>query len=172
LAAIVLAAVVACGATPEPEKIVGTVVVEKEKEVIVTVEVEKEQAEETTFERAKREGIVRVGFANEAPFAFAKPDGTLSGEAVEIARVIFTRLGIPEMEGVLTEFGSLIPGLLAERFDAITVVELLLTAKSIGARTFRYLEPITMVGIIFFLLSYPSALLVQRLEARLGRHSH
>jgi polar amino acid transport system permease protein len=54
---------------------------------------------------------------------------------------------------------------------AITVVELLLTAKSIGARTFRYVEPITMVGIIFFLLSYPSALLIQRLEAHLGKHS-
>ncbi len=76
--------------------------------------------EESTFERAKREGVIRVGFANEAPYAYAQPDGTLAGEAVEIAQTIFERLGIPEVEGVLTEFGSLIPGLEAGRFDSIT----------------------------------------------------
>ena len=78
------------------------------------------QVPETTFERVKREGVIRVGFANENPFAFAQPDGTLTGEAVEVARVIFERLGIAQMEGVLAEFGALIPGLQAGRFDAIT----------------------------------------------------
>lgn len=87
-----------------------------EKQIVVTTT----PAKETTFERVKREGVVRVGFANENPYAYAKPDGTLSGEAVEVARVIFQRLGIPKMEGVLTEFGSLIPGLKANRFDVIT----------------------------------------------------
>ncbi|MFQ5613718.1 MAG: ectoine/hydroxyectoine ABC transporter substrate-binding protein EhuB [Anaerolineae bacterium] len=105
--------------TVEVEKVVE---VEKEVEKIVTVEVEveKEPAQESAFERAKREGVVRVGFANENPYAYAKPDGTLSGEAVEVARAVLERLGIPEMEGVLTEFGSLIPGLQAGRFDIIT----------------------------------------------------
>lgn len=73
-----------------------------------------------TLERARADGFVRVGFANEIPYAYANPDGTLTGEAVEVARVIFQRLGIPEMDGVLTEFGSLIPGLQARRFDVIT----------------------------------------------------
>jgi polar amino acid transport system substrate-binding protein len=80
---------------------------------------EEEQAE-STLERARREGIIRVGFANENPYAFAQPDGTLSGEAVEVARAVFQELGIAEMEGVLTQFGSLIPGLQAGRFDVIT----------------------------------------------------
>jgi polar amino acid transport system substrate-binding protein len=75
---------------------------------------------ESTLDRARREGVIRVGFANEAPYAYARLDGTLSGEAVEVAREVFQRLGIPEMEGVLTEFGSLIPGLQAGRFDVIT----------------------------------------------------
>lgn len=52
---------------------------------------------------------------------------------------------------------------------AITVVELLLTARTIGTHSFRFLEPITMVGILFFLISYPSALIVQRLEVVLAR---
>lgn len=81
---------------------------------------EQEEQEESTLERARSEGVIRVGFANENPYAFAQPDGTLSGEAVEVARAVFTELGIEEMEGVLTQFGSLIPGLEAGRFDVIT----------------------------------------------------
>lgn len=53
--------------------------------------------------------------------------------------------------------------------SAITVVELMQTAKIIGSRTFSYVEPYTLVGLIFLLLSYPAALAVNRLEARLAR---
>ena len=53
----------------------------------------------------------------------------------------------------------------------ITVTELLLTGRIIGTQTFRFLEPITLVGVLFFLLSYPSSLLVQRLEVRYARRS-
>lgn len=52
---------------------------------------------------------------------------------------------------------------------AIGVSEMLLVAREIGSRTFNFLEPITMVGVLFFLVSYPSALLLRRLEARLAR---
>lgn len=55
--------------------------------------------------------------------------------------------------------------------SAITLVELLQTAKIIGSQSFRYLEPITMVGVLFLLLSYPSSLMVQRLDLRLNRRS-
>lgn len=75
---------------------------------------------ETTLERAQRTGEVFVGFANETPYAYATPDGKLTGEAVEVARAVLARLGIHQMHGVLTEFGSLIPGLMAGRFDIIT----------------------------------------------------
>ncbi|MDX1664551.1 MAG: ectoine/hydroxyectoine ABC transporter substrate-binding protein EhuB [Candidatus Promineifilaceae bacterium] len=78
------------------------------------------QGEETTLERAQRTGTIRVGFANENPYAYQTPEGELTGEAVEVARAVFQEMGINEMEGVLTDFGSLIPGLQAERFDVIT----------------------------------------------------
>lgn len=71
------------------------------------------------LQRLMDQGYVRVGFANEAPFGYAEADGTLTGEAPEVARAIFEALGIPELQGVLTEFGSLIPGLQARRFDVI-----------------------------------------------------
>lgn len=74
---------------------------------------------QSTLERAKSEGFIRVGFANEAPFGFATPDGQLTGEAPEVAKAVLAGLGIPQVDGVLTEFGSLIPGLQAGRFDVI-----------------------------------------------------
>jgi polar amino acid transport system permease protein len=49
---------------------------------------------------------------------------------------------------------------------AITVVEVFQQAKIITSDTFRALEPYTWVGVLFFVLSYPSSLLVQRLEVR------
>ncbi|MGH7125113.1 MAG: ectoine/hydroxyectoine ABC transporter substrate-binding protein EhuB [Stellaceae bacterium] len=74
---------------------------------------------DSTLDQAKKNGYIRVGFANEAPFAFATPDGKLTGEAPEVAKAVFKKLGINEVDGVLTEFGSLIPGLKAHRFDVI-----------------------------------------------------
>ncbi|WP_432349245.1 ectoine/hydroxyectoine ABC transporter substrate-binding protein EhuB (plasmid) [Shinella yambaruensis] len=74
---------------------------------------------ETTLEKAKAAGYIRIGFANEAPFGFATPDGKLTGEAPEVAKAVLAKMGIPEVDGVLTEFGSLIPGLKAGRFDII-----------------------------------------------------
>ncbi|MGE0211445.1 MAG: ectoine/hydroxyectoine ABC transporter substrate-binding protein EhuB [Parvibaculaceae bacterium] len=74
---------------------------------------------ETTLEKAKAQGYIRVGFANEAPFGFATPDGKLTGEAPEVAKAVLAKMGIKEVDGVLTEFGSLIPGLKAGRFDVI-----------------------------------------------------
>lgn len=55
------------------------------------------------------------------------------------------------------------------QLSAITVTELLLTARVIGAQTFDYLEPITMVGLLYFLISYPSSLIVRGLEARYAK---
>ena len=52
------------------------------------------------------------------------------------------------------------------QLSAITVVELTLTARTIGTQSFRFLEPFTMAGILYFLISYPSSLVVQRLEKR------
>jgi polar amino acid transport system substrate-binding protein len=74
---------------------------------------------DSTLERAKQDGFVRVGFANEAPFGFATPEGKLTGEAPEVAKAVLNAMGIPQVDGVLTEFGSLIPGLKAKRFDII-----------------------------------------------------
>jgi polar amino acid transport system substrate-binding protein len=74
---------------------------------------------EDTLARIKKEGVVRIGFANEAPWSFAKADGTIGGADYELATLIFSKLGAPNLEGVITKFGSLIPGLKANRFDVV-----------------------------------------------------
>jgi polar amino acid transport system substrate-binding protein len=72
-----------------------------------------------TLARVKREGSIKVAFANEAPYGFKNTGGDLVGEAPAVAREIFTRMGIPTLEGKLVEFGSLIPALQAGAVDII-----------------------------------------------------
>jgi len=86
---------------------------------LVTVAGIREAFAETTLEKARRQGYLRVGFANEAPYGYATPDGKLTGESPEVVKAVLAKIGIPQTDGVLTEFGSLIPGLLAGRFDII-----------------------------------------------------
>lgn len=51
----------------------------------------------------------------------------------------------------------------------IGVAELMHTANALGAETYRYLEPYTMVGCIFLLISLPTAMGLRRLEAAVAR---
>ena len=60
-----------------------------------------------------------MGIANEPPFGYLETDGTVAGEAPTVARAVFERLGVKGLEPVVVEFGSLIPGLKAGRFDVI-----------------------------------------------------
>lgn len=55
-------------------------------------------------------GKITVGFAGEAPYSF-DDNGELTGATVAMHREIFGELGIDEVEGKLTDWNSLIPGL-------------------------------------------------------------
>lgn len=52
--------------------------------------------------------------------------------------------------------------------SAITVVELLQTSKIIGSATFRYTEPLTLVGLLFLVLSLAAAWLTRRAQGWLA----
>ena len=113
-----------------------------------------------TLARARKEGRMRLGFANEAPFAFRQAkSGDLTGEAPAVARATLAKLGVPETQGVLTEFGSLIPGLRAGRFDVIAAG--------------MYITPERCKQVLFSEPSYcvREALLVHR-QNPLGFHSY
>ena len=53
--------------------------------------------------------------------------------------------------------------------SAIAVLELMQTAKIIGSQTFRYTEPITLVGGFFLVMSLAAAALIRALERHLNR---
>jgi polar amino acid transport system substrate-binding protein len=74
---------------------------------------------QSTLDRARKEGYIRVGFPNQVPYAYADEKGLLTGADAVIARMVVQKMGIKEMDGVLTEFASLIPGLKAGRFDIV-----------------------------------------------------
>lgn len=49
--------------------------------------------------------------------------------------------------------------------SSIAVLELMQTAKILGSENFRYIEPITLVGLFFLVFSLVAAMLIRRVEA-------
>lgn len=76
------------------------------------------QSESSLLETAREEGI-RIGFANERPYGFENEQGEPDGEAPAVAREVLDRMGISEIDSVVVEFGALINGLRADRFDMV-----------------------------------------------------
>jgi polar amino acid transport system permease protein len=51
--------------------------------------------------------------------------------------------------------------------SVIGVAELMQTANAIGGQNYRYLEPYTIVGVIFLTISLVSAWLIRRFDERI-----
>ncbi|WP_353119156.1 ectoine/hydroxyectoine ABC transporter substrate-binding protein EhuB [Nitratidesulfovibrio sp.] len=66
-----------------------------------------------------RGGTIRVGYALEPPYADRTPEGTVTGEAPEVARAALSRAGITRVRWVLGDFNALIPDLLSGQIDMI-----------------------------------------------------
>lgn len=52
---------------------------------------------------------------------------------------------------------------------AIGVLDIVNQAKEVGGESFRVVEPYTLAGVLFLVLSYPASILVRRLERRVGQ---
>lgn len=72
------------------------------------------------LERAKAGEPVRIGFANEVPWAYPGPDNKPLGFVNAHVMGVLKAMGITNVEPVVTEWGGLIPGLNADRFDIVT----------------------------------------------------
>ena len=64
-------------------------------------------------------GTIVGGISNEVPYGFEDASGLPTGIAPEVAKVILGRIGIAELTSEVVEFGALIPGLQAGRYDII-----------------------------------------------------
>lgn len=67
----------------------------------------------------QKTGVIRIGYAVEAPYAFLSPEGEVTGESPEIAKEIVGRLGIRHVKWRQVEFGALLAELEAGRIDVI-----------------------------------------------------
>jgi polar amino acid transport system permease protein len=72
---------------------------------------------------------------------------------------------------IVPALGNYLIGLFKQTplLSAIGVLELMQRAKLIGSESFRYVEPITLVGILFLVMSLASAGLIQCLEGVLRK---
>lgn len=87
-------------------------------------------------------------------------------------RKAWTRIILPQaIPPVLPVIGNYFITMFKETplLSAITLTEILQTAKNIGAGTFRYVEPFTIVGVLFLLLSYPASLLIKQAEKKISQ---
>lgn len=68
----------------------------------------------------RKQGYLRVGIANEPPYTSVTTDGTVTGCEPDVFRAVCKRLGISDIQGIITPYDAMIPGLKANRWDAVT----------------------------------------------------
>lgn len=86
---------------------------------------------------------IRIGFANEMPFAYPGEDGSPKGFVNAAVIGVLANMGYADIESVETEWGGLIPGLNAGQFDIITGGMNILNAR---CENIAFSEPIAKIG--------------------------
>lgn len=89
---------------------------------------------------------IRIGFANEIPFAYPGPDGSPKGFVNAEVLGVLAKMGYDNIEPVQTDWGGLIPGLQAGRFDIITGGMNILKSR---CENIAFSEPMAKIGDAF-----------------------
>jgi polar amino acid transport system permease protein len=89
-----------------------------------------------------------------------------------IRRVWFGIILPQSLRAVLPMLGNLVVSMFKETsiMSTITVMELLAQATSLGTINYRYVEPLTLAGLLYFIVSYASARGLRQLEAKNVAH--
>jgi polar amino acid transport system permease protein len=107
----------------------------------------------------------RAGIDNVPPGQW-QAAGALGMTRLQVFRYVVMPQAVP---AILPALGNYLIAMFKDTplLSAIAVVELMQRAKIIGSETFRYLEPITIVGLFFLAMSLIAAMLIRALERRL-----
>lgn len=90
---------------------------------------------------------------------------------LSVPRTCF-RIVVPQaLPASLPGMGNYLVGIFKDTpmLSTIGVAELMHTANALGAETYRYLEPYSMVGLIFLIISLPTAAALRKLERVVAR---
>ncbi len=98
-----------------------------------------EPADVNTLERGMADGYLRVGIANEPPYTEVNADGSVHGAEPDILRAVLQTMGIEEIQGVITPYDAMIPGLNADRWDVVAAG---LFMKQSRCSAVAYSEPV------------------------------
>jgi polar amino acid transport system substrate-binding protein len=93
---------------------------------------------------------IRIGFANELPFAYPGQNGEPLGFVNALTLGVLEKMGYTDVEPVQTDWGGLIPGLQAGRFDVITGGMNILAAR---CENVAFSDPIARIGDGFLVLA-------------------
>jgi polar amino acid transport system substrate-binding protein len=69
--------------------------------------------------QAKENGTVKVAISNELPYAKLEPGGKATGADPDIARAAMQQEGVKDIEGIVTDYDAMIPGLQADQWDMV-----------------------------------------------------
>ncbi|THK35209.1 ectoine/hydroxyectoine ABC transporter substrate-binding protein EhuB [Ensifer sp. MPMI2T] len=98
---------------------------------------------QSLLDKIKNGETIRIGFSNEIPWAYPGENNEPLGFVNAMTLDILKRLGTTKVEPVVTEWGSLIPGLQAGRFDIITGGMFILPER---CRNVLFTEPLGKFG--------------------------
>jgi len=98
------------------------------------------------MDRIEKGDTIRLGFANEIPWAYPGENNKPLGFANAITIGVLEEMGYKNFEPVVTDWGGLIPGLKANRFDIITGGMYILNSR---CQNVSFSEPIGIFGDAF-----------------------
>jgi len=101
---------------------------------------------DSLMDRIKSGEPIRLGFANEIPWAYPGDSQEPLGFVNAITLGVLKSMGHTNIEPVVTEWGGLIPGLKANRFDIITGGMYILKSR---CQNVNFSEPIGVFGECF-----------------------
>lgn len=101
---------------------------------------------DSIMERIENGESIRLGFATEIPWAYPGDNQKPLGFVNAITLGILETMGYTDIEPVVTEWGGLIPGLKAQRFDIITGGMYILNSR---CENVNFSEPIGVFGECF-----------------------
>ena len=103
------------------------------------------------MERVEAGEPIRLGFANEVPWAYPGEGNEPLGFVNAYTLGVLEEMGIESIEPVVTDWGGLIPGLRAGRFDIITGGMYILESRR---ENVAFSEPMAQVSGAFILPEY------------------